>query len=171
MSKQSRAAADEFRDYCSELLSTLAPRGGVEGIVARRMFGGTGFSIDRKTFAIIAFDQLWLKGDDEARGAFEAAGCNIFTYDADGKTRTMGYFTVPPEAMESAAQMKPWAELAWGAALRAAAAKVKPTKAARATKAAKAAKATKATKAAKAGVATKPAITKATKTEKKKTSA
>ena len=165
MSKQSRAAADEFRDYCSELLSTLAPRGGVEGIVARRMFGGTGFSIDGKTFAIIAFDQLWLKGDDEARGAFEAAGCDIFTYDADGKTRTMGYFTVPPEAMESAAQMKPWAELAWGAALRAAAAKVKPTKAARATKA------TKATKAAKAGIATKPATTKATKTEKKKTSA
>jgi len=126
MSKPSRAAADEFRDYCIELLSPIAPRGGIEGIVARRMFGGTGFSMDGKTFAIIAFDQLWLKGDDESRAKFDAAGCDIFTYDADGKVRTMGYFTVPPEAMESAALMKPWAELAWSAALRAAAGKNKP---------------------------------------------
>jgi DNA transformation protein len=126
MSNPSRAAADEFRDYCLELLSPLAPRGGVAGIVARRMFGGTGFSMDGKTFAIIAFDQLWLKADDESRSAFEDAGCSIFTYDADGKTRTMGYYTVPPDAMESSALMRPWAELAWGAALRAAAGKNKP---------------------------------------------
>ena len=126
MSKPSRAAADEFRDYCLELLSQLAPRGGVAGIVARRMFGGTGFSMDGKTFAIIAFDQLWLKADEQSRRAFEDAGCGIFTYEADGKTRTMGYYTVPPDAMESSALMRPWAELAWGAALRAAAGKNKP---------------------------------------------
>ena len=48
------------------------------------------------------------------------------TYEADGKTRTMGYYTVPPDAMESSALMRPWAELAWGAALRAAAGKNKP---------------------------------------------
>ena len=126
MSKPSRAAADEFRDYCLELLSPLAPRGGVAGIVARRMFGGTGFSMDGKTFAIIAFDQLWLKADEQSRRAFEDAGCGIFTYEADGKTRTMGYYTVPPDAMESSALMRPWAELAWGAALRAAAGKNKP---------------------------------------------
>ena len=66
MSRPSRAAADEFRDYCLELLSSLAPRGGLAGIEAKRMFGGCGFSIDGKTFAIIAMDQLWLKGDDEA---------------------------------------------------------------------------------------------------------
>ena len=125
MSKPSRAAADEFRDYCLELLSQLAPRGGVAGIVARRMFGGTGFSMDGKTFAIIAFDQLWLKADEESCSAFEEAGCGIFTYEADGKTRTMGYYTVPPDAMESSALMRPWAELAWGAALRAAAGKNK----------------------------------------------
>lgn len=121
--KPSRAAADEFRDYCIELLSGIAPRGGIDGIVAKRMFGGTGFSMDGKTFAIIAFDQLWLKGDEETRAQFDAAGCEIFTYEADGKSRSMGYFTVPPDAMESAALMRPWAELAWSAALRAAAQK------------------------------------------------
>lgn len=121
--KPSRAAADEFRDYCAELLSGIAPRGGIAGIVAKRMFGGTGFSMDGKTFAIIAFDQLWLKVDDETKAVFEQAGCEIFTYEADGKSRSMGYFTVPPDAMESAALMRPWAELAWSAALRAAAQK------------------------------------------------
>ena len=129
MSKPSRGAADEFRDYCLELFDTLSPHAGIAGIAAKRMFGGTGFSIDGKTFAIIAMDQLWLKVDDETRAAFEQARCEIFTYESAGKTRTMSYYTVPPDAMESAALMRPWAERAWSAALRAAATKIaKPKK-------------------------------------------
>ncbi len=114
---------DEFRDYCIELFAALMPHAGVTGIAAKRMFGGSGFSIDGKTFAIIAMDQLWLKVDDESRAAFEQAGCQMFTYDMAGKPRSMSYYTVPDDAMESAAFMSPWAELAWGAALRAAASK------------------------------------------------
>ncbi len=121
MSKPSRAAADEFRDYCLELLDTLSPHAGVAGIASKRMFGGISFSIDGKTFAIIAMDQLWLKVDDETRAAFEQVGCQIFVYVTAKKTSSMNYYTVPPEAMESAALMRPWADLAWGAALRAAA--------------------------------------------------
>jgi DNA transformation protein and related proteins len=113
---------DEFRDYCVELLSSLRQ----SEIVAKKLFGGKGLSIDGKNFAIIAFDQLWLKVDDESRQAFEDAGCRIFTYTwTDGVERHLGYYTVPEEAMESAALMRPWAMLAWGAALRAAA---KPAK-------------------------------------------
>lgn len=137
----SRAAKDEFRDYCLELFASLAPQAGVGGIVAKRMFGGTGFSIDGKTFSIIAFDQLWLKADDVTRDEFLAAKCRIFSYTwNDGIERTMGYYTVPPDAMESAAAMRPWAALAWDAALRAAAPK---TKTAKATKAAESTTATK----------------------------
>ena len=119
---------DEFRDYCIELFASLVPGAGVAGIAAKRMFGGTGFSIDGKTFAIIAMDQLWLKVDDESRSKFEQSGCQIFTYDMAGKLRSMSYYTVPDDAMESAALMAPWAEHAWGAALRAAADKIKKTK-------------------------------------------
>ena len=134
MSKPSRAAADEFRDYCLELFDTLSPHAGVAGIAAKRMFGGISFSIDGKTFAIIAMEQLWLKVDDETRAAFEQAGCEIFTYVSANKTSTMNYFTVPVEAMESAALMRPWAEHAWGAALRAAITKrAKPKKSKRNT--------------------------------------
>jgi DNA transformation protein and related proteins len=115
------AKQDEFRDYCLELLSGL--RQGE--IVAKKMFGGVSFSIDGKTFSIIAFDELWLKVDDENRATFEKAKCRIFTYDGKDGVRTMNYYTVPEEAMESAAMMRPWAMLGWEAALRAAAAKVK----------------------------------------------
>ena len=114
---------DEFRDYCTELFASLAPHAGIAGIAAKRMFGGSGFSIDGKTFAIIAMDQLWLKVDDESRSQFEQAGCQVFTYDMAGKPRSMSYYTVPDDAMESATLMAPWAEQAWGAALRAAATK------------------------------------------------
>ncbi len=117
------AQRDEFRDYCVELFASLTPSAAIAGIAAKRMFGGTGFSIDGKTFAIIAMDQLWLKVDEESRGEFEQAGCEIFTYDMAGKPRSMSYYTVPDDAMESAALMAPWAALAWGAALRAAASK------------------------------------------------
>ena len=129
MSKPSKAAGDEFRDYCLELLDTLSPHAGVAGIAGKRMFGGISFSIDGKTFAIIAMDQLWLKVDDETRATFEQAGCEIFTYVTANKTSAMNYYTVPPDAMESAALMRPWAERAWGAALRAAISKTaKPKK-------------------------------------------
>ena len=122
------AQQDEFRDYCIELFASLVPRAGIAGIAAKRMFGGTGFSIDGKTFAIIAMDQLWLKVDDESRSEFEQARCHIFTYDMAGKPRSMSYYTVPDDAMESAILMTPWAEQAWGAALRAASKSTKKTK-------------------------------------------
>ncbi len=114
------AKKDEFRDYCLELLSGL--RQGE--IVAKKMFGGTGFSIDSKNFAIIAFDQLWLKVDTESERTFLDAGCRIFTYTwNDGVERNLGYYTVPDDAMESSALMRPWAMLGWAAAVRAAAQK------------------------------------------------
>jgi len=127
--KPSRAAADEFRDYCLELFACLAPQAGVGGVVTKRMFGGTGFSINGKNFAMIASDQLWLKVDDVSRAEFVAAKCPIFTYTwTDGMERNLGYYAVPSDAIESAADMRPWAALAWDAALRAASSKPKKSR-------------------------------------------
>jgi DNA transformation protein and related proteins len=150
------AKDDEFRDYCLELLSSL--RQG--DIAAKKMFGGVSFSIDGKTFSIIAFDELWLKVDDESRAAFEQAKCRIFTYDGKDGVRTMNYYTVPEEAMESAALMRPWAMLGWEAALRAAANKTKKNTKNAATK-------TTDKPAAKKPAAKRPAIKTATKTTAK----
>jgi len=119
------AADRELVEHCREL---LAPLGAVR---ARRMFGGHGFYIDELFVALIAFGRLYLKADAITRGRFEAAGCEPFVYDGQGKPVTMGYFTAPDDAMESPALMQPWARLALEAALRARAAKKAPAKPAR----------------------------------------
>lgn len=94
------------------------------------MFGGWGISIDGLTLAIIADlgsgDKLWLKADEQARGRFEAAGCERFIYHGKTKTSSMGYYTAPEEAMDSQEAMRPWAALALECALRARAAKPAP---------------------------------------------
>ncbi|HET9821647.1 MAG TPA: TfoX/Sxy family protein [Burkholderiaceae bacterium] len=116
-------------DHCREL---LAPLGAVR---ARRMFGGHGLYIDDLFVALIAFDRLYLKVDDATRADFEAAGGEPFAYEAAGRRVSLGYYTVPAEAMESPALMQPWARRAMSAALRARAAR--PPAAARSRRAAK----------------------------------
>jgi DNA transformation protein len=104
--------------HCLEL---LAPLGAVR---ARRMFGGHGLYCDELFFALIASDRLYLKADAQSRPTFEHAGCEPFIYQATGRSTSIGYWTVPAEAMDSAAQMQTWARLALAAALRARAAKL-----------------------------------------------
>lgn len=91
------------------------------------MFGGHGLYIDQLFVALIANDMLYLKADAAARPMFEAAGCRHFSYTSAGVSRTvMAWWSAPDDAMESPAQMLPWARLAMASALRAAAAK-RPT--------------------------------------------
>jgi DNA transformation protein and related proteins len=112
-------------------LELLAPLGAVR---ARRMFGGHGIYLDDLFIAIVAFERLYLKADAASQPAFADAGCERFTYEAQGKTVSLNYWTVPAEAMESPALMQPWARQAIAAALRARAAKPSaPARKARAT--------------------------------------
>jgi DNA transformation protein len=107
-------------DHCLELLASAGASR------ARRMFGGHGLYVDDLFVALIAQDRLYLKADAQTQPQFRAAGCEPFVYDGKGKSITMGYWSAPPEAMESPALMQPWARLALQAALRAAALKRKP---------------------------------------------
>ena len=114
----------EFANYCAEL---LAPLGTVR---VKRMFGGHGFYVNELFVAILASDRLYLKADALSRAEFEAAGCAPFHYEAKGKRMSLSYFSPPDEALESAASMCGWANLALQAALRAKPA-VKPPRRAR----------------------------------------
>lgn len=112
-------------DHCIELLSPLGT------VRARRMFGGHGLYVDELFVAIIAFDRLYLKAGPEFRPKFEAAGCEPFVYSARTGAVALGYWSAPPDAMESPALMLPWARLALQSALAARnAAPVKKPKAA-----------------------------------------
>jgi DNA transformation protein and related proteins len=121
---KSPAVNRQFADYCCDLLATQGP------CVPKRMFGGWGISIDGLTLAIITNlgkgERLWLKGDEEARSRFEAAGCERFTFQMKDRLASMGYYTAPEEAMDSQDAMRPWARLALECALRARAAKPAP---------------------------------------------
>jgi DNA transformation protein len=111
-----------FADYCCELLSSVGP------CRARRMFGGFGISTEGLTIAIVADlgagERLWLKADEATRRRFEEAGGERFTYVMQGVARSMNYYTVPEEALESPQLMAPWARQALDCALRAQSAKV-----------------------------------------------
>lgn len=103
----------EFVAYACEL---FAPLGAIR---VRAMFGGWGFYCDDLFFAIVADETLYLKADAESAGSFGAAGGEAFHYAGkDGRTETMNYWTVPGEALESPAEMLPWARLALAAAVR-----------------------------------------------------
>ena len=109
-----------FVMHCAEL---LAPLGAVR---ITRMFGGWGLYADEVFIAIIGGDRLFLKVSAETRPAFEAAGCEPFVYDSKTGSIAMGYWSAPPDAMDSPALMTPWARRALQAALAARAMKHKP---------------------------------------------
>ncbi len=107
------AAPDPFVEHACELLSPLGP------VVARRMFGGWGLSVDGMNVGLVAWNTLYLKGHAETEARWLAAGCQPFVYEAKGKPMRLNYFTAPEEAMESPALMLPWARLALQAAVAA----------------------------------------------------
>ena len=120
-----------FVSHCLEL---LAPLGRTS---SRRMFGGHALYIDGLCMALIIQDTLYLKVDDTHRALFERAGCKPFTYAGkNDEVHVMSYYTAPEEAMESPAEMVPWARRALGAAV-AARAKAPPKKTKSAKSAAK----------------------------------
>ena len=128
-----------FVSHCLELLAPLGRT------LSRRMFGGHALYVDGLCMALIIQDTLYLKVDDASRALFEREGCKPFTYTAKNQDiHSLGYYTAPDAAMESPAEMLPWARRGLAAAV-AARAKAAPKKKAAATKvAAKPVAATKA---------------------------
>lgn len=103
----------EIVTHAQELFAPLP------GLRVKPMFGGWGFYSEELFFALVAFDNLYLKADAASQGPFEAAGSQPFRYThPDGRVATMGYWTAPEEALESPAAMAPWARSALDCALR-----------------------------------------------------
>ena len=103
-----------FIDHCLEL---LAPNGAPR---TRRMFGGHGLWLGDLFVGIVIDDTLYLKAGDATRAAFEAAGGRPFTPPGrDGLVHSLGFWTVPEEAMESPRELAPWVRRAVAAAVAA----------------------------------------------------
>jgi DNA transformation protein len=107
--------SDEYVAHIRDLLSAFEP------LRIKRMFGGAGIYSGDLSFAILVDDALYLKADDSTRGDYESRGLHPFTYRMrNGRTASMSYYPVPPEAIDDPESLSAWAAKALDAARRAA---------------------------------------------------
>lgn len=102
-----------FVDYLLELLDP------VEGVTAKRMFGGHGIFRRGLMFGLVANSTLYLKIDEENVDEFASRGLEPFTYVKNGKPMAMSYREAPADVLDNTENMLRWAESAYHAALRA----------------------------------------------------
>lgn len=103
-------------EFIQHLLDLLRPLGEVR---AKSMFGGWGFYLDGKMFALAAFDTFFIKVDDHNRADFLARGLTPFRYEMKpGQFNEISYYTPPPEALEDPAELCAWARKGVDAAER-----------------------------------------------------
>jgi DNA transformation protein and related proteins len=111
------AADGGFIDYVCDQLRPWA------GVAVRRMFSGHGLFRGGTMFALIHADALYFRTDAENQGDFAAAGMQPFRYARAGREVALGYHEVPGDVLDEADRLAAWAERAYAAALRRAAAR------------------------------------------------
>lgn len=101
-----------FRTYAEDQLGRILP------IRTRAMFGGVGIYAGDLFFALLADDVLYLKVDEETRGAYEERGLGPFRpHGPDGME--MSYREIPADLLEDPDELRPWVEDAVDVARRA----------------------------------------------------
>jgi DNA transformation protein len=102
-------------DLVDWVAECMAPVGTV---TSRRMMGGHTLYCDSVIFAIVAFDQLWFKGDAQSDAQWDAAGCEKFSYPRESGTATMNYRLAPGDVHDDPDALRQWAGLALEAGQR-----------------------------------------------------
>lgn len=112
-----------FVHFVVESLQPLGP------VTAKRMFGGHGIFLHDLMFALVAWDTLYFKVDDESRPSFEEKGLEPFAYtNQQGRPVKMSYFEAPLEGLDDPEILSVWGKEAYAAALRASTTKARKTK-------------------------------------------
>lgn len=96
----------------------MAPVGTV---TKRAMMGGATLYCNGTIFALVGSQGgLWLKADAESDAAWDAAGCERFSYEfPDGRVGRMNYRRAPDNVYDDADELRRWASLALEAGHRA----------------------------------------------------
>jgi DNA transformation protein and related proteins len=99
-------------------------------VTHRKMMGGATFYCDGAPFAIIDSEgQLWFKADKDSDAAWDAAGCERFTYAfANGRVGSMNYRRAPDDVHDDADALRQWGMLGLEAGRRAPPKKGRPKK-------------------------------------------
>ena len=93
--------ADGIRDL-------FGPLGVVD---TRRMFGGHGIYLNGRIFALEIGGEIYIKAGESIADRFRAAGSRPFSYARNGKTATMGYWTLPETAVDDPEEAARWARV------------------------------------------------------------
>jgi DNA transformation protein len=96
---------DGFAAFVHDQLSDL------DGLVSRRMFGGTGLYLDDVFFGIIYSDRLYFRVSDETIDEYKKRKMKPFKPFA-GKSGSKRYYEVPLEILESPVDLVRWARKA-----------------------------------------------------------
>lgn len=110
----------DILDYYADRLRVLGK------VSIKKMFGGAGFYLNGRVFAITDGDTVYLKGDDENRARFESRRMEQFVPFADKPEQKMNYYSLSSEDLEDDDALRELGMLAVEAATRAAA-KKKPS--------------------------------------------
>ncbi len=95
------AYSDSYKTYVDEQLE------GIDGLYAKKMFGGVGYFVDGVIFACIMGGKLRLKVDETNQAQFEELGMK--GYEIPGKNRVMPYFEIPEKILEDKEELHKWA--------------------------------------------------------------
>jgi len=118
--KESTARKGRDATFVAFVVEQLDALGGVR---AKSMFGGHGLYARDTFFAVVDDGRLYFKVDDATRPRYEARGMGPF---APSPTMVMrGYFEVPLDVIEDAAELVRWAREACSVAKEPRAAKKK----------------------------------------------
>ena len=104
-------------EFVEHLVEMLAPLGAVS---ARAMFGGWGFWLEGRMFALVAQETFYIKADDTSRADFESQQLEPFRYESQGKVNVISYIQPPTAALDDRELLCTWAQKGVEAAARAA---------------------------------------------------
>jgi len=97
---------ESFKDFVLDQLQDL------DGVEARRMFGGFGLYRDETFFAIVHKGGLYFKIDDATVGEYRKRKMKPFQPNV--KQTIKSYYQVPAEIIEDSDQLRGWAMKAIG---------------------------------------------------------
>jgi DNA transformation protein len=98
---KNKAAHASFVAFVVEQLDSLG------GVRAKSMFGGHGIYSRDVFFAVVDEGRLYFRVDDETRPRYVERGMGPFTYAPDMAMH--GYYEVPVDVLEDAAELARWA--------------------------------------------------------------
>ena len=99
----------------------------VGGVSIRRMFGGLGIFKHGLMFGLVIDDALHLKADQQTAPRYRDEGSEPWFYKRKNRGGTeTSYWAVPERLLDDHDEFREWADAAFAAALRIAAAKQKP---------------------------------------------